>query len=213
VPVNVGLAQLSDHFLLSTVVFYALGMLAFAGDFAYGRTARRPPAAQSGAAEAATVESVPAADAARVAVPAGVTASAAGGADAAPPPAPLSADGTAATVAGQAAGAAKTVASSRWRAGGAPAGPWVRVALVFTAIGLVTHILGILTRGLSEHRVPWGNMYEFVTAITCAAVIAFLLMCVRFRIYSVGLFFLAPIVLALSCPPCTPTGSGSTSPR
>ena len=39
-PVNLGLAQLSDHFLLSTVVFYALGMLAFAGDFAYGRTAR-----------------------------------------------------------------------------------------------------------------------------------------------------------------------------
>jgi len=40
VPVNIGLAQLSDHFLLFTVVLYALGMLAFACDFAYGRAAR-----------------------------------------------------------------------------------------------------------------------------------------------------------------------------
>ena len=213
-PVNLGLAQLSDHFLLSTVVFYALGMLAFAGDFAYGRTARRSPAAPNEAAEAvATVESVPAADAARVAVPAGATASAAGGAGPARPPAPPSSGGTAATVAGPAAGAAKTVTASRWRAGGAPAGPWVRVALVFTAIGLVTHILGILTRGLSEHRVPWGNMYEFITAITCAAVIAFLLMCLRFRVYSIGLFVLAPIVLALGlCATVLYTAAGPLVP-
>ena len=213
-PVNLGLAQLSDHFLLSTVVFYALGMLAFAGDFAYGRTASRLPAAQNEAAEAvATGESVPAADAARVAVPAGARASAAGGAGPARPPAPPSSGGTAATVAGPAAGAAKTVTASRWRAGGAPAGPWVRVALVFTAIGLVTHILGILTRGLSEHRVPWGNMYEFITAITCAAVIAFLLMCLRFRVYSIGLFVLAPIVLALGlCATVLYTAAGPLVP-
>ena len=111
--VNMGLAQLSDHFLLATVVLYALGMLAFACDFAFGRSARQRPATQGKTADAGAVaEGV--ADPARVAVPAGVTASAAGGADAAPPPAPLSADGTAATVAGQAAGAAKTVASRRW---------------------------------------------------------------------------------------------------
>ena len=36
-PVNIGLAQLSDHFLLATVFFYALAVLAFAGDFAFGR--------------------------------------------------------------------------------------------------------------------------------------------------------------------------------
>ena len=124
------------------------------------------------------------------------------------------------------AGAAGTVAASRWRAGGAPAGPWVRAALALTVLGLVTHMLGIFTRGLSEHRVPWGNMYEFVTAITCAAVIAFLLVCLRFRVYSIGLFVLAPVVLGLGlcatvlytaagpwCPRCTRTGSGSTSPR
>jgi cytochrome c-type biogenesis protein CcsB len=222
VPVNIGLAQLSDHFLLFTVFLYALGMLAFAGDFAYGRGARRPAApaktADSAAAEGGAVaESVPVAEEVRVAVPAGVTAAAGG--DAPSPgsaPAGPSAPPAPAVSGGNGAGAADgagTVAASRWRAGGAPAGPWVRAGLTLTVLGLATHILGILTRGLSEHRVPWGNMYEFVTAITCAAVIAFLLMCVRFRIYSIGLFFLAPIVLALGlCATVLYTAAGPLVP-
>jgi cytochrome c-type biogenesis protein CcsB len=212
VAVNIGLAQLSDHFLLSTVVLYALGMLAFAGDFAYGRAGQRGLGTRSKPAGAvAAAEGVAVADLARVAVPAGVTASAAG--DAVPaspggPPAPPPG-----TVAGPPASGVRTVAASRWRAGGAPAGPWVRAALVLTMLGLVTQILGILTRGLSEHRVPWGNMYEFVTAITCAAVIAFLLMCLRFRVYSIGLFVLAPIVLGLGlCATVLYTAAGPLVP-
>ncbi len=214
-PVNIGLAQLSDHFLLSTVVLYALGMLAFAGDFAYGRATLRSSAAQRRTADAvAAAGSVAVADPARVAVPAGVVAAGAGGADLAPPaasPAPPSGGGP--TGHGTVAGAAGTVAASRWRAGGAPAGPWVRAALALTVLGLVTHMLGIFTRGLSEHRVPWGNMYEFVTAITCAAVIAFLLVCLRFRVYSIGLFVLAPVVLGLGlCATVLYTAAGPLVP-
>jgi cytochrome c-type biogenesis protein CcsB len=232
VPVNIGLAQLSDHFLLATVVLYALGMLAFAADFAYGRTARRSPATQgepahraaaaesvvaadsvTAAESAAAAQSLPAADPARVAVPAGVTVSAAAGPGSPPPGGPLARPPGGGTVTVPAAGSAGTVAASRWRAGGAPAGPWVRAALIFTVLGLVTQILGILTRGVSEHRVPWGNMYEFVTAITCAAVIAFLLMCIRFRVYSIGLFVLAPVVLGLGlCATVLYTAAGPLVP-
>src|SRR5262249_284610 len=105
------------------------------------------------------------------------------------------------------------VAASRWRAGGAPAGPWVRAAFAVTVIGLVTQVLGIVTRGMAEHRVPWGNMYEFVMAITCAAVIAFLLLLIRFRVYSVGLFFMAPVVLALGlCATVLYTAAGPLVP-
>jgi len=105
------------------------------------------------------------------------------------------------------------VAASRWRAGGAPAGPWVRAAIALTVIGLVTQILGIATRGMAEHRVPWGNMYEFVMAITCAAVIAFLLLLIRFRVYSIGLFLMAPIVLALGlCATVLYTAAGPLVP-
>ena len=210
-PVNLGLAQLSDHFLLTTVFFYALAVLAFAGDFAFGRSAAPRVAGKQADAEVAA-ESPAAAERAQVAVGAGVTAQAGSSAPAsaaspdtakpAAPSGPFAADGGPAVVAG-----------SRWRAGGAPAGPWVRAALALTVIGLVTQVLGIATRGLAEHRVPWGNMYEFVMAITCAAVIAFLLLLIRFRVYSVGLFLMAPIVLALGlCATVLYTAAGPLVP-
>jgi cytochrome c-type biogenesis protein CcsB len=212
-PVNIGLAQLSDHFLLATVFFYALAVLAFAGDFAYGRRAAPRVADKQAGTEVV-------AEQARVAVGAGVAQAA--------PDAPAHVAGavetaeTAETVvpakatAGAGGGAdagAGVVAASRWRAGGAPAGPWVRAAIALTVIGLVTQILGIATRGMAEHRVPWGNMYEFVMAITCAAVIAFLLLLIRFRVYSVGLFLMAPIVLALGlCATVLYTAAGPLVP-
>jgi cytochrome c-type biogenesis protein CcsB len=104
-------------------------------------------------------------------------------------------------------------AASRWRAGGAPAGPWVRAAIALTVAGLATHVLGIFTRGLAEHRIPWGNMYEFVTAITCAAVLAFLVVIARYRAYAIGLFVMAPIVLGLGlCATVLYTAAGPLVP-
>jgi cytochrome c-type biogenesis protein CcsB len=204
VPVNIGLAQLSDHFLLVTVFLYALAMLAYAGDFAYGRhaSAAGAKAAQPGAQTQAAGEAAeqPAAGA-RVAVSAGI--SAAGGA--AQPPAATVAGGNAPAGPGGSGPAAPDVATPTRPAlaralrleDTSRAGPWVRGGLLLTVAGLITHILGIVTRGLSEHRIPWGNMYEFVTAITCAAVIAFLVVAVRYRSYSIGLFVMTPIVLGL----------------
>jgi len=213
-PVNLGLAQVSDHFLLATVFFYALAVLAFAGDFAFGR--RAAPRVADRQADAGVV-----AERATVAVGAALAAQAAPDA-----PAPVTDSGetaetaetvvpaqAAAGVGGDADGGPGVVAASRWRAGGAPAGPWVRAALALTVIGLVTQVLGIATRGLAEHRVPWGNMYEFVMAITCAAVIAFLLLLIRFRVYSIGLFLMAPIVLALGlCATVLYTAAGPLVP-
>jgi cytochrome c-type biogenesis protein CcsB len=205
VPVNVGLAQLSDHFLLATVFFYALAVLAYAGDFAFGRRAVK--AAPEG-------QAAPVAEQAKVAVGAGIAAQ---GALANP----ASADAAAAAVASLQAATGDSnadagpplAAPSRWRAGGPPAGPWIRAALGLTVFGLATQVLGILTRGMAEHRVPWGNMYEFVMAITCAAVIAFLGLSFRFRVYAVGLFLMAPIVLALGlCATVLYTAAGPLVP-
>ena len=77
-PVNIGLAQLSDHFLLITVFFYALAVLAFAGDFAYGRRTKPRVATGTTSAEVvpAETEAVAGAERARVGVAAGVTAQA-----------------------------------------------------------------------------------------------------------------------------------------
>ena len=206
-PVNVGLAQLSDHLLLATVFFYALAVLAYAGDFAFGR--------RSAPRTASAEQAAPVTEQAKVAVGAGVAAQ---GATTVPETAaPATLTGGAGSEAGQTAGgdgAGPVVAApSRWRAGGAPAGPWIRAALALTVIGLATQILGIVTRGMAEHRVPWGNMYEFVMAITCAAVIAFLGLSFRFRVYAVGLFLMAPIVLALGlCATVLYTAAGPLVP-
>jgi cytochrome c-type biogenesis protein CcsB len=206
VPVNVGLAQLSDHFLLATVFFYALAVLAYAGDFAFGRRAAPRTASEE--------QATPVAEEAKVAVGAGVAAPLAA---TAAPTLTDSAGPAGAAVQAAAGGGAGTgpavAAPSRWRAGGAPAGPWIRAALALTVIGLATQILGIVTRGIAEHRVPWGNMYEFVMAITCAAVIAFLGLSFRFRVYAVGFFLMAPIVLALGlCATVLYTAAGPLVP-
>jgi cytochrome c-type biogenesis protein CcsB len=213
-PVNVGLAQLSDHFLLATVFFYALAVLAYAGDFAFGRRGE-PHAVKTVPAEQAALV----AEEAKVAVGAGIAAQAAATAPQTAAPAMLTGN------AGQAGAVIRAAANGgtgtgpavavpgRWRAGGLPAGPWVRAALALTVIGLATQILGIATRGIAEHRVPWGNMYEFLMAITCAAVIAFLGLSFRFRVYTVGLFLMAPIVLALGlCATVLYTAAGPLVP-
>jgi len=218
VPVNVGLAQLSDHFLLATVFFYALAVLAYAGDFAFGRRGAPRTASKEQATPVAEQALAPAPPPRpKVAVVAGVAAQIADSAAETAAPATLTGDAGRAGAAAQGAaagGAGPAVAAAgHWRAGGAPAGPWIRAALALTVIGLATQILGIVTRGMAEHRVPWGNMYEFVMAITCAAVIAFLGVSFRFRVYAVGLFLMAPIVLALGlCATVLYTAAGPLVP-
>src|SRR5262245_7432758 len=88
---------------------------------------------------------------------------------------------------------AAAITASPW-----PQGTWLRLGFLLTCAGLVLHLASVATRGLSEHRVPWGNMYEFIAAITCAAVLVLVLGAVRFRAYYLGLFVLLPVVLALA---------------
>ncbi len=166
-PVNSGLAQVSNELLFSTVIFYALAMLSYACDFAFAK--RRVLA----------VEPVP--ELVGAGAPTGAASmSASSGLGPAGP------DGPVAATAGSGPGA------SRW-----PEGFWLRLAFGLTCIGLTTHVLAILTRGLAEHRTPWGNMYEFIAAFTCMAVLVLVAASVVYRAYYMGLFVLLPVVLAL----------------
>jgi cytochrome c-type biogenesis protein CcsB len=179
-PANLGLAQLSNAFLIATLLCYSLAVLAFAGDLAFGR--RRGTAAQQQAR--ARVPELVGAGAADAAV--------AGDAAAGGLRAPGSVPG--AGPAGARSGEGSAVAGPR-REG--RAGPWVRAALAVTMAGLAAHLLGVVTRGLAVHRIPWGNMYEFVTALTCVAVIFFLGLMIRYQVYRLGLFVMGAVVLAL----------------
>jgi cytochrome c-type biogenesis protein CcsB len=226
VSVNLGLAQVSGDFLVAAIVVYSLAVLAFAGDFAFGRPQRR--AASTRAAADAAV----AADAGAGAVAAGAVAVAgaeeqaaelaavgvagarqaagarpaagsaglpdAAPAAAAPPPSPP-ADGAAGAGSGGGAAAAVTLPARRVSALRAiwEAGPWVRFAVAFSAVGLLLHVVAVVTRGFAVHRAPWGNMYEFVVALTCVAAIFFCYVMVRYRAWALGVFVMGAVVVAL----------------
>jgi cytochrome c-type biogenesis protein CcsB len=180
--VDTHMANLSNGLLVIALLAYSLAVLAFAGDFAFGRRhgepkvalrARVPVLARVGAAEADPVTEsagdIPAGD-----QPAGT----------APGP-----DRT-----GEKSVPANAAAGPRAKE---RPGPWVRVALAITFVGLVAHVGGLVARGLAVHRLPWGDMYEFIVALTCVAVIFFLGLMIKYRAYYLGLFVVGAVVVAL----------------
>ena len=179
-PINEGLANLSHYAFVITVMAYALAVLAFACDFAFGRHAIGPlKPAKEQAADLVAVGSAPrAADPGTPGCPPGT------GADGRSPGPGASAPATPPAGPGEGPDA-----------GGM--GRWVQVAVGLTVVGLAAHILGVVSRGLAVHRVPWGDMYEFVTTVTCVAVIFFLFLMFRYRAYRLGLFVIGPVVILL----------------
>jgi cytochrome c-type biogenesis protein CcsB len=173
---DIGFAQASNDFLIAALLIYSLGVLAFAGDYAFGRP-RRAAAAKAAApatAQLATVGAGPAG--------AGPVAESAQSADPAIPP------GGGGTRATPPVGAFRAM----WGAG-----PWVRAAVTFSTLGMLAHLVAVVTRGLAVHRAPWGNMYEFITALTCVAAIFFGYIVVRYRAWPLGVFVMGAVVLAL----------------
>ena len=201
-PDNQGLSHLSDHFLIVAVVLYSLAVIAFAADFAFGR--RSPVVSRAGAG---VRHRVPAAVGA-VAGAIDGDAAGSGAADSAAVDSAAGASGAPASAAvesgaaGRAAGDGAAVGGSAVTGGqrgrtDVPPGRLVRIALLLTTAGLALHLTGVVTRGLAVHRVPWGDMYEFVISVSCVAVLFFLGLMVKYRPYHLGLFFLAPIVIIM----------------
>ena len=178
-PVDVGLAKLSNDLIAGGIVAYALGFLGFAIDAAYGNHA--PGAAKPAPADAAV---------ARVPAMAGAVSGA---------PTPTHAD--AASAAALADGG-RTSASGLGlaRGGSGNAGFTRRIGIAAIAVTLIGWLLqagAIASRGFAVHRMPWGNMYEFTLALTFASVTAFLVILARQPVRYLGVFVMTPVVLAL----------------
>ena len=177
--VNVGFAQASNDFLIAALLIYSLAVIAFAGDYAFGRPRR--------------------AAAAKVATPAAAqlaTVGAGGGGIAVDETAgdsgPTAASAVAPLAGGVAPGRRLGAFRSIWAAG-----PWIRAAMAFSALGVSAHVVAVVCRGIAVHRAPWGDMYEFITALTCVAAIFFGYIVVRYRAYALGVFVMGAVVLAL----------------
>ncbi len=184
--VNVGFAQASNDFLIAALLIYSLAVLAFAGDYAFGRP-RRAAVKAAKPAEVAQLAAVGAATAG------GATAETSGAED---PSGATSARPSAGASQGVGGGSvpARPVSAFRsvWEAG-----PWVRTAVAFSTVGALVHLAAVVTRGLAVHRAPWGNMYEFITALTCVAAIFFGYIVVRYRAWALGVFVIGAVVVAL----------------
>jgi cytochrome c-type biogenesis protein CcsB len=180
-PVNLALGHVSNDFLIAALVLYSLSVVAFAGDFAFGRPRRadsavRAQQAREPAAALATVGVASATPGEEGANDAAVADGAAGG-SAAPDSMPA-----------PAVPALRAIGQ---------AGPWVRAAMALAVLAVLAHTAAVITRGLAVHRAPWGNMYEFVTALTCVAAIFFLYVMVRYRAWALGVFVMGAVVVAL----------------
>jgi cytochrome c-type biogenesis protein CcsB len=171
VSVNLGFAQASSDFLTAALLIYSLAVLAFAGDYAFGRP-RRTAAAKAAVPATAQLATVGAGSAG------GGSAS-----DTAAPAAPVVPAAPTPRV-----GAFKAI----WEAG-----PWVRAAVALSMLGTLAHVVAVTTRGLAVHRAPWGNMYEFITALTCVAAIFFCYILIRYRAWPLGVFVMGAVVIAL----------------
>jgi cytochrome c-type biogenesis protein CcsB len=179
VPVDGSLAHLSDTLFTTAIAIYTLALVCYCGEYAFGRRGRiaqtSAPVAEP-AAEPAVLAAVGAADraGARASLPA---------TPASPPPGP--------------AGGADEAGGSNG-AGSERAARFGRAAVAVTALGLLVHAGSVALRGAAVGRPPWGNMYEFSSAVGVVAVAAFLAVLVRQpQVRHLGAFVMLPVVLLM----------------
>jgi hypothetical protein len=170
------LAETGNTLMLSALLVYALAFVAFCAECAFGARSRLVrDAAASAVTSARTPALVGAAAAGSLAAPL----------PAGPGPGPEVARGPVTSGPG--------AASPRTDAVG-------RVAVALTVLGGLLHAAATAARGLATERIPLGNMYEFATGGALAVVAAFLVLLVRHRDRSLGVFVLPLVscVLGLS---------------
>jgi cytochrome c-type biogenesis protein CcsB len=74
---------------------------------------------------------------------------------------------------------------------------WARFAILMNVVAWGVHLGELVTRGMAAHRWPWGNMYEFTSAICFAAVTAYLVILTKQRVRFLGAFVMVAVVIGL----------------
>ena len=210
-PINETMGQYSELFMLLAAGTYTVAFIAFAWDLAKSskalRTVDLKAAAAAGKSDAATAgpasaDSASADSGAKVPVAAGAVRGAAADAD--------RAAGHLAGPAGRAERPSSSV-SGRAEAPGSGAGQTAnasmkydaerrvpaRVAVALTVLGAAIHAAGVLTRAVGAGRVPWGNMYEFLTTGAFVAVAVFLVVLIRRDLRFLGTFVVGLVIIML----------------
>lgn len=194
-PVDLGLARLSDDLLFVGVVCYSLAMLGYAAEFAFRRRRESEPAVErrlepalvtaGGSRAAGSAELPPEPEPAPEPLPAGSR----------PGGAVSLRDSQAARESGSGSGSAPVAIRGRAvRDRAVLAG---KIAVTLTIAGWAAHVGSVVARGFAAHRVPWGNMYEFSSAICLVAVTTFLVLMTRQPVRYLGAFVMLPVICYL----------------
>ncbi|MFB7615318.1 c-type cytochrome biogenesis protein CcsB [Kitasatospora sp. NPDC056181] len=163
------LADLSNKLIYSAMAVYTIAMLAHMFEWTFG--SKGAVAVRSTEQAGSLAETVAAAAQPKAAKKVTVTVASASGGTTTLTRTALAGEGATVVTSGRGAdevdgpGAAGT--SERADLAG-------RIAVSLTVLGAMLHAGGVLTRGLSVSRWPWGNMYEFSCAFALAMTVAYL---------------------------------------
>jgi len=72
-----------------------------------------------------------------------------------------------------------------------------RMGVSLLMLGLLLHLTSIVLRGMATHRPPWGNMYEYMSAVCFVALAIWVGLMRKFPIRRVTAYVLLPIVILL----------------
>ncbi|NUU30663.1 c-type cytochrome biogenesis protein CcsB [Arthrobacter sp. C9C5] len=189
-PINETMGQYSELFMLLAAGTYTVAFIAFAWDLA--KSSKTLRAVDLKAAELSGAET------ARVPVGAGV-----GGSSVAVDRADSEVSGPVgraerptSSVSGSQANGAGVTADGGMRYGAERRVP-ARVAVALAVLGAAIHAAGVITRAIGAGRVPWGNMYEFLTTGAFVAVAVFLLVLIRRDLRFLGTFVIGLAIIML----------------
>jgi cytochrome c-type biogenesis protein CcsB len=72
-----------------------------------------------------------------------------------------------------------------------------RIGVALTVLGGLLHLGSIVLRGIAAGRVPWANMYEYMSAVGLVAIAGWLYLLWKNQVRRVSVFVLLPIALLL----------------
>jgi len=72
-----------------------------------------------------------------------------------------------------------------------------RMGVALTVLGVLVQTSSLVLRGFATGRAPWGNMYEYGSLLTLAAVVTWLVLSRTFDVRKLGGFVLVPIVILM----------------
>lgn len=72
-----------------------------------------------------------------------------------------------------------------------------RMGAALMILGAALHFSSLVLRGLAVGRVPWGNMYEYMSAVCLVAVVTWVVLMRKFPVRRLSVFVMLPIVILM----------------